>query len=147
MINPSPQPPNTLTLALPMPPTTPIPLFDAAADSGKFVKAMVTQRDKVLGKNVLAATAYTTPAEIVETFKKAKGVEAAFWQPDKETYKGFLAQGGMPEFAQQELYENMSFMNEFGYFRKESLDWSLEVREPLDCPFGTSAPLLHVERG
>ncbi len=33
----------------------------------------------------------------------------------------------MPEKAQQELYENMMFMKEFGYYGKASLDESLAV--------------------
>ena len=127
MINKSPQPPHTLTLALPMPDTTPIPFFDAVGDSGKFVKAMVTQREKVLGKNVLAATAYITPNEVISTFKKAVGKDVQFYRPDKDTYKGFLAKAGMPDFAQEEMYENMSFMDEFGYFGKQGLEWSQEL--------------------
>ena len=140
---PSPDPPHTLTWASPMDPKTPIPFFEAASDTGKFVKAMVLKRDQVLGKNVLGATDYVTPVEVIETFKTVKkGTDAQFVQVDKDTYKGFLAKGGMPEFAQQELYENMSFMYEFGYFGKQSLDWSLGVRlscsPPIPFPFGWS---------
>ena len=129
-IQPSPQPPNAYTLALPMPPTTPIPFFDAADDTGKFVKAMVTKRDQVLGKNVLAATDYYAIEDTVKAFsqvKKEAGKGAQFMQVDKDTYKGFLLGAGMPDFAAEELYENMAFMDEFGYYGKESLDWSLSV--------------------
>lgn len=127
MINPSPQPPHTLTLALPVPSTAPIPFFDAGNDSGKFVKAMVLKREEVLGKNVLGATDYYTPEDVVKGFKEKKGKDIQFYQPDKETYKGSLAQAGLPDFAQEELYENMAFMGEFGYFGKRSLEWSLSL--------------------
>ncbi|KAG8532454.1 uncharacterized protein KY384_002331 [Bacidia gigantensis] len=125
MINPNPQS-KALTLALPMPPTTPIPFFDAAVDSGKFVKAMVTKPDQVLGKNVFAATKYYTAEEVIKIFNEVKKPEPAaqFYPPDKDTYKGYLTGAGMPEFAAEELYENMAFMNEFGYYGKQSLDWS-----------------------
>ncbi|KAL8747050.1 MAG: hypothetical protein Q9190_001015 [Brigantiaea leucoxantha] len=129
-VQPSPQPPNAYTLALPMPPTTPIPFFDAADDTGKFVKAMVTKRDQVLGKNVLAATDYYAIEDTVKAFsqvKKEAGKGAQFMQVDKDTYKGFLLGAGMPDFAAEELYENMAFMDEFGYYGKESLDWSLSL--------------------
>ena len=128
MLNPSPQPPNNLTWAFPAPASTPIPFFDASEDSGKFVKAMVLKRDQVLGKNVLAATDYYTVQQVLDTFTKVKGKQADFWQVDKETYTGFLKGAGMPEFAAVELYENMSFMEEFGYYGKRSLEWSLSVR-------------------
>ncbi|KAL9009115.1 MAG: hypothetical protein Q9173_005827 [Seirophora scorigena] len=130
MLNPFPQAPHAYTFAMPMPPTTPIPFFDAAGDTGKFVKAMLMKRDQVLGKDVLAATDYYAAADapkIFEQVKKEAGKGAQFVTIDKDTYKGFLTGAGMPDFAAQELYENMAFMDEFGYFGKESLDWSLSL--------------------
>ena len=123
-------PNNRWTLALPMPDDTPIPLFDAGGDTGKFVKAILTRRDAVLGKQVLAATDYFTPKQIVDTFKELfpeAGKEAKFVQTDKEQYKGALAKAGMPEKFQEELYENMAFMHDFGYYGKASLDESHAV--------------------
>ena len=132
MMNPGPN--GAYMLALPMPPTTPIPLFDAEDDTGKFVKAMAMKRDKVLGKNILAATDYYTAEEVAETFKKVKPeTGGAFMTIDKDTYKGFMAKAGMPDFAQQEMYENMAFMNGYGYFGKKSLDESLDVSTTFDA--------------
>lgn len=130
MFGPSPQEPHVYTIALPMPPTTEIPLFDAGDDTGKFVKAMILKRDQVLGKNILAASAYYKAEEIASTFEKVKaeaGKGAKMVTVDKPTYKGFLAMAGLPEFAQEELYENMAFMYEFGYYGKKSLDKSLAI--------------------
>ena len=130
-------PSNDWTMALPMPASTPIPLFDAAGDTGKFVKGILTHRDKVLGKRVLAATDYHTPADIVATFKELfpkAGESAKFVQASKDEYKGALAQTGMPEKGQQELYENMAFMNEYGYYGKASLAESHEVKSALILP-------------
>ena len=122
------QSPPTYTMAMPFPPTTPIPFFDPADDSGKFVKAMVMKRDEVLGKNVLGATAYSTPDDVIKAFKEVKkGVQAQFVQIDKDAYMGALAQAGMPQYIQEELYENMAFMNEYGYYGKSGLDWSHSV--------------------
>ena len=118
------------TLALPMPSSTQIPLFDAAGDTGKYIKAMAMKREQVLGKRVLAATAYYSPDDIIKAFQEVKpnaGKGAHFFETPKEVYKGFLAQAGMPEFVQEELYENMAFMNEFGYFGKAELAESLAV--------------------
>ena len=127
---PSPQAPHAYALALPMPSTTPIPYFDAASDTGKFVKAMIMKRDQVLGKNILAACAYYKVEDVPATFAKVKpetGKGAQMITIDKTTFMGFLAQAGLPEFAQEELYENMAFMDEFGYYGKKSLDESLAI--------------------
>ena len=123
-------PNNDWALALPMPDETPIPLLDAAGDTGKFVKAILTHRDTLLGKDVLAATAYYNPKQIVATFQELypeTGKAAKFLRTSKEDYKAALAENGMPEKAQEELYENMAFMNDYGYYGKASLDESLSV--------------------
>ena len=118
------------TIALPMPASTPIPFLDAGDDTGKFVKGILTHRDNVLGKRVLAATDYYTPSDAITIFKELfprAGKSAKFVQMSKDDYKGALAQAGMPEKAQQELYENMAFMNDYGYYGKGSLAESHEV--------------------
>ena len=123
-------PSNDWIMALPMPASTPIPFFDAGDDTGKFVKGILMHRDKVLGKRVLAATDYYTPTDVITIFKDLfpkAGESARFVQASKDDYKGALAQAGMPEKAQEELYENMAFMNEFGYYGKASLAESHEV--------------------
>ena len=130
-------PSNDWTIALPMPPETPIPFFDAGGDTGKFVKGILTHRDKVLGKRVLAATDYYTPLDAIAIFKDlfpAAGKSAKFVQLSKDDYKGALAKAGMPEKAQEELYENMTFMNEYGYYGKAGLAESHEVNLALNLP-------------
>ncbi len=123
-------PSNDWTIALPMPAKTPIPFFDAGGDTGKFVKGILTHRDKALGKRILAATDYYTPSDAIAFFKGLfpnAGESAKFVQVSKDDYKGALAKAGMPEKIQQELYENMAFMNEYGYYGKASLAESHEV--------------------
>lgn len=124
-------PSNDWSIALPMPASTPIPFFDAGNDTGKFVKGILTHRDKVLGKRVLGATDYYTPSDAIAIFKELfpkAGESAKFVQVSKDDYKGALAKAGMPEKAQEELYENMAFMNDYGYYGKASLAESLEVK-------------------
>lgn len=123
-------PNNDWSLFLPMDADTPIPMFSPGDDSGTFVKAILTHRDTLLGKNVYAATDYYTPTQIMDVFAEAypktEG-KVKYVQISKEDYKGSLGGMGMPEKAQQELYENMMFMKEFGYYGKASLDESLAV--------------------
>lgn len=131
-------PDNDWTLALPMHPETPIPCIDIASDTGNFVKGILTHRDSMLGKRVLASVAYYTPTEIVATFAELypeAGKKAKFAQLPKDVYKDALAQAGMPEKAQDELYQNMAFMYEFGYYGKAGLDESHAVRSyPVSAP-------------
>ena len=140
-------PDNDWALALPMDPETPIPFIDVAADTGKFVKGILTHRDKLLGKQVYASVAYYTPNEIVATFAELypeSGKKAKYVQVSKDDYTGGLTSTGMAEKVAEELYENMVFMYEFGYFGKASLDESLAVRHylPLLWLFCTELTLL-----
>ena len=67
---------------------------------------------------------------MLSTFKELKpeaGKDAKFVQVSKEEYKAALAGAGMPPKAQEELYENMAFMHDFGYYGKASLEESHAV--------------------
>lgn len=130
MMNPSPTSPHSYTFAMPMSPQAQIPFFDAAADTGKFVKAMLMKRDQVLGKRVLAATDYYDATDVPKTLEKVNpevGKGAQYVTIDGETFQGALKGSGMPDFAALEMYENMAFMDEFGYYGKEGLEWSLSL--------------------
>lgn len=133
---------NQYVFALPAPSTTPIPLFDASDDTGKFVKAILTHKDETVGKRVLAATDYYTASDIVKIFSEVKseaGKGAKFQEIDKQTYKDSLA--GFPERGKEEMYQNMAFMNDWGYFGKEDLGWSHSVCSfPLLYQFLLSSP-------
>ncbi|KAA6416036.1 MAG: hypothetical protein FRX48_00755 [Lasallia pustulata] len=127
----APNPENgTYRFALPIPPNSPMPLFDTGSDTGKFVKAILLNREKCLGKNVLGATDYYTPEQIVEQFKEVKpkaGHGATYAELPPEVYKGFLAKAGLPEFAQEELLQNMQLMPQFGYYGGASLKESHDL--------------------
>ncbi|KAL1724142.1 hypothetical protein EV715DRAFT_244550 [Schizophyllum commune] len=130
-----PSPEGKWTLAMPMPADAPIPLFATDRDTGKFVKAIFLKREATLGKRVLGATAYVTPLEILEGFKKVypeAGKEATFVTVPNEAFKEQLGKFGMPPAAQEELLQNMRLVYEFGYYGGEKLDWSQSlVDEPL----------------
>ena len=117
-------------LALPIPDDSPIPLFDAEDDTGKFVKAMFLNEQKVLGKRVYGATNYYTPTEIVQEFKElypSVGKDAGFSQLPHAAFKGIMAATGAPEVIQEEMLQNMRLIPEFGYYGGDSLDFSLSV--------------------
>lgn len=127
---------NNWTLALPMPATAPIPLFDPA-DTGKWVKAIVVRSEEgdednnvgdLLNRRVYAATAYATPQDIVAAFRQAypaAGRGARFVSVAHGPYLETLRQDvGLPGYAAEELLENMRLMDEGGYFGDAGLEES-----------------------
>lgn len=127
MLHPSPSSPNEYLLAFPIPPHTPIPLINAEADTGKFIKGILLHREELLGKRVLAATDYYTLDEIVREFNEVtkEGVTAKTVTVSEKEFKD--AMGQMPEKGKVEFYENMVFMTDYGYYGKESLEESHKV--------------------
>ncbi len=120
------------TFALPIPgDTSAIPLVDIAEDTGKFVKAILMNRDSTLGKNIYGAVDYYSPDRMVEEFKKVypeAGATASFAQLPPDVFKGILGKSGMPEQAQEELLENMLLLGkDFGYYGGASLTESHKV--------------------
>lgn len=116
--------------ALPTPTDTPIPLFDAEHDTGKFVKAILLNREKTLGKQILGATDYYTPEQIFADFQAVKPRDGqggkAFQMPD-DMFKKILGDMGLPPAAQQELLENMHLLHVCGYYGGADLKPSQEV--------------------
>ena len=118
------------SLGLPIPADAPIPLFDAEHDTGKFVKAIFLNRDRLLGERVYAATAYYTPAQIVEEFKEVYPRVASVTSYNKlpvEAYKGILESFGLPSSFQVAMLENYQLFVEGGYFGGANLEDSQAV--------------------
>lgn len=133
------------TLSLPMPQTAPIPMF-LPADTGKWIKALVLTQTPPAGKRVYAATAYQTPDEILADFKEVypeAGKTATFYELPHDKFLGAMKAQGMPDFAAEEMLENMRLMNEGGYYGGESLDGShalLQDKSTTWKEFTKSAP-------
>ncbi|KIW74256.1 hypothetical protein Z517_12196 [Fonsecaea pedrosoi CBS 271.37] len=124
--------------ALPIPTDSPIPLFDAEHDTGKFVKAILVHRDDgVLGRRIYGATAYYTPEQILAEFQAVKtrdGQGGAARHVPEEAFKKVLAAKGMPEPIQDEMLQNMLLMPQFGYYGGADLAKSHAI---LDEPLTT----------
>ncbi|KFZ03241.1 hypothetical protein V502_11105, partial [Pseudogymnoascus sp. VKM F-4520 (FW-2644)] len=117
----------TYSVPLPIPTTTPIPLFDTAADTGKFVKGIFLAGEKAFGKTYNAAVAYVTPAEIASEWSAVTGQKAEAVVADGKAWKAQLTSYGMSEVAAEELYQNMRLMNEFGYYGGAPLEESHKI--------------------
>lgn len=127
-------PNNDWTLALPIPGSTPVPLLNTAGDTGKFVKGILLNREKTLGKRIYGATDYYTLEEMVKEFKEVypeAGKTAKTAELPHQVFKDILGKTGMPEDAGEELLQNMRLMNEFGYYGGAKLDESHSVRYPV----------------
>lgn len=124
-------PNNDWTLALPVPGSSPVPLLNTADDTGKFVKGILLNREKVLGKRILGATDYYTLDEMVKEFKEVfpeAGKTAKTLELPHQVFKDNLGKSGMPEDGREELLQNMRLVNEFGYYGGAKLDDSHSVR-------------------
>lgn len=85
--------------------------------SGKFITSILRSPTSPSGAQVLGATAYYTPREIVSTISSVTGKKANFITIPAEVYKSFL-----PEFMAQEMLENHLFMEEPGYYAGKDLE-------------------------
>lgn len=110
--------------ALPVSENAQFPLFDVSEDTGKFVKAVLKNADKMNGKQVLAATAYYTPKQIVADFEEASGQKARYIQISGDQFKSYL-----PEFMAEEMLQNHILLDTTGYYAGASLDESLNLLE------------------
>ena len=118
-------------LPLPIPTTAPIPMLDQKADAGKFIKAILLNREKTLGKRILGAADYYTVEQIVEEFKAlkpeaSKGAKAVEVRVDD--FRAGMISGGAPEVLADEMTENMLLMDQFGYYGGADLGESHSVR-------------------
>lgn len=111
---------------LPIAPSSPMPLYNPA-DTGKYVKAIVSHKEALLGKRFLAASEYVTAQGVVDAFKGVfpeAGKSAAYFETPKDGFYAFMKGTGMPDFAVDEMYENMVLMQDFGYYGGAPLDES-----------------------
>jgi len=115
---------------LPIPDNSPIPLFDASNDTGKWVKAILLKPEQTMGKRVLGSDSYYTPKQVIEQFKEVypqSGKTAKFVESTPAQFKQGLAMGGLPELGQEEMYQNMILMPRYGYYGGADLQWSNDI--------------------
>ncbi|KAI6381620.1 hypothetical protein MCOR25_001095 [Pyricularia grisea] len=117
-------PDNAWTFSVPGPSTSPVPVYDVS-DTGKYIKAIVLNRDALLGGHVLGATEFNTFDELLVEFKRAfprDGANARFHELSDEEYLEGMKSAGMPDFVGEEMLQNIQLLSQFGYYGDESLD-------------------------
>ncbi|KAL8725961.1 MAG: hypothetical protein Q9166_007038 [cf. Caloplaca sp. 2 TL-2023] len=100
---------NSLTLNLH--PDTQIPLFDAAADTGKFAAGILLNLPETLNKDIYAATGWYTPTDIVNAIQEVSGKKTTFTEVPDEVFKGFL-----PEAIGEEMMETLMLVKDYAYY-------------------------------
>lgn len=110
--------------AVPVSKDAKFPLVEIASDTGKFVKAIIKNRDSLNGKRIYGAGDYYTPERILAELEEVTGAKTSFTQIPGEVYKSFF-----PEFMAEEMLENHLFIDEPGYYNGASLDESHAILE------------------
>ncbi len=89
-----------------------VPIFDVT-DTGKFIKGIVLHRRRLLGHRIPCATAYASPRQLLDEFRSAypkAGRGAELVRVPDDAYLAALKGHGMPEFAAEELLQNMQLL-------------------------------------
>lgn len=91
---------------------------------GKFIKAIIKNRDVALNKQILGAENYYTPEQIRSGLEAVTGKKTHFAQVTPDQYKSFL-----PAFIAEEMLENHLFIEEPGYYNGTELKESHDILE------------------
>ncbi|WYZ41746.1 hypothetical protein EsH8_V_000641 [Colletotrichum jinshuiense] len=125
MFKPTP-PYNHWVFSLPASAKAIIPLY-STEDTGKCIKAAISNQDKVTGERILGATAYMIVEEIVDGFKKVfpnAGRTASYHTGAEKSFRAGLEAVGTPRYVIDETYENMVLLGGVGLYAGDSLRWT-----------------------
>ncbi|KAJ5617300.1 hypothetical protein N7537_002414 [Penicillium hordei] len=117
------QPANTYVLAIPVGNEAVLPMFDAAADTGKFVKVAIKNRPAMLGRQIFACAGYYRPSQLAQEFAEVMGKHTELVRLTEEEYKAYV----IPSSFGQEAYETYLLMVDPGYYVGKGLGESLEL--------------------
>jgi len=119
---------DTWILDLPMEDDARIPMIDIE-DTGKYVKAILENKDEWLGKDVYGAERYYSPPEVVEIFQKQYPAQKAkFVGLSEEEFTKNMEAQGRPRHIAEEMAESMMLMNkQYGYYSNADLTESNKV--------------------
>jgi uncharacterized protein YbjT (DUF2867 family) len=105
-------------------PDVKIPLIDIAADTGKWIAAILAEPEKYAGKDIACATRLYTQTEIVEIMSKTSGKTVKHIQIPLDQFEKYV-----PEAFRRMISEMTQYISEFGYYgehMEEQLKWGAE---------------------
>ncbi|KAE8449621.1 hypothetical protein EG329_007951 [Mollisiaceae sp. DMI_Dod_QoI] len=109
------------TLKVPMSTNNKYPLISVPNDVGKYVKSILLNREKLLGKQILAGERDYTFQETADILKNVGGLDVIAEQVGEKEYRGILAANGFPEFLQDDMVSNMDYIENYGFFGGEDV--------------------------
>jgi uncharacterized protein YbjT (DUF2867 family) len=124
MMAPHPIGDGTYTISNVVTPQTQLPLIEAAADTGKYVAAILAEPEKYEGKVLSAATKLYSFEDIVQTISKVTGKTVKYNQLPESAFRGFL-----PPAAADSLIEMLFYFQDFGYYgpqTEEKVEWTAQ---------------------
>jgi len=107
---------------IPVPASTKMPLISVNKDTGKYVKAMLLQPQKIIGERIYTGVKYYTLNETAEIIQRIGGLDVEFEQCTDEAFRKSLAGVGAPEFLQEDMSQNMKYVQEYGFFQQDLED-------------------------
>jgi len=121
-------------LITPMSTNSKIPLISVRADTGKYVKSIIQNRDKMLGKTIMAGVKEYSVEEAVHVLAETGGLDVVAEKCAYGEYKDMLVAFGMPEFVADDMTENMKYFEEYGFFGGGKVENDHSV-SPQSCIF------------
>lgn len=113
---------NDNIIALPLMPSTKLPLIDTAGDTGKFVKAIVLHRDELLGKRLIGVSEYRSLDDVAEIMEKVSTKKTQYVHVDMDQFLQRFAARGYPQHILEDVKDMMLWLQDFGYFEGQSLE-------------------------
>jgi len=108
-------------LQFPVSLNTKYPLISVSTDVGKYVKSILLNREKLLGKQIIAGEREYTVQETADILKDVGGLDVVAEQIGEKEYRGILAARGFPEFLQDDMLSNMDYFGTNGFFNGEDV--------------------------
>lgn len=114
-------------ITFPIASTVKWPLLSVNEDTGKYVKAILLNRERLLGKQICAGEKNYSIDETIRVMNEKGGIKVTLEQCSEDEYKKALEEKGLPDFFRDDMSENMQFVAEFGFFSDSELDTGHEV--------------------
>jgi hypothetical protein len=103
------------------------PMISVNEDTGKYVKAILLNREKVLGKPISVGQKDYSADDVVRIMRDVGGLDVVAEQITDEEYRKQLAMRGVPDFFIDDMSANMRYMQTYGFFSGKTLDEGHEV--------------------
>lgn len=126
-------PQKSYKLSLLAPSETKWPLISVNEDTGKIVKAILLNREKVLGKQFYGAVKEYKLGEIVQILKERGGLDVTYEQISEAEFMKEMEAKGFPEFFRNTMIETMRFGTKYDFLAGVEYYANHQVRATVFC--------------